>query len=56
MTQGDLERVLPGVPRPLLDELFARAYGNRFAEGAGDAGLPREDETLGLLRRLQSLL
>jgi len=56
MTQGDLERALPGVPRPLLDKLFERAYGERFAEGPGAAGPPDEDETLELLRRLQSLL
>ena len=56
MTQGDLERVLPGVPRPLLDKLFEQAYGERFAEGPGAAGPPDEDETLELLRRLQSLL
>ena len=56
MTQGDLERALPGVPRPLLDKLFERAYGERFAEGPGAAGPPDEDETLELLRRLLSLL
>ncbi len=56
MTQGDLERVLPGVSRPLLDGLFGQAYGERFATEAGATGSPNEDETLALLRRLLSLL
>jgi hypothetical protein len=56
MTQGDLERVLPGVSRPLLDGLFGQAYGERFAAEAGATGSPNEDETLALLRRLLSLL
>jgi hypothetical protein len=56
MTQGDLERVLPGAPRALLDALFGQAYGERFAEGAGAAGSLGEDETLELLRRLLTLL
>ena len=56
MTQGDLERVLPGAPRALLDALFGQAYGGRFAEGAGVGGSLGEDETLELLRRLLSLL
>ncbi len=56
MTQSDVERVLPGADRALLDRLFAAAYGERFAAGApaqaaGDATAAHE-----LLRRLLSLL
>jgi hypothetical protein len=56
MTQGDLERVLPGAPRALLDALFGQAYGGRFAEGAAGGESLGEDETLELLRRLLALL
>ena len=37
MTQSDVERALPGADRALLDSLFIRAYGERFAAGAPDA-------------------
>jgi len=55
MTQSDVERALPGADRPLLDSLFIRAYGERFAAGAPDA--PTDDEAArALIRRLLALL
>jgi len=55
MTQSDVERALPGADRPLLDSLFIRAYGERFAAGAPDA--PADDEAArALIRRLLALL
>lgn len=56
MTQSDLERVLPGASRPLLDALFQRAQGERFA--AGNSTSVPADEAAGraLLHRLLALL
>jgi len=56
MTQGDVERAFPGVDRALLDQLFARAHGRRFATSPAEAGLERADDALGLLRRTLALL
>ena len=55
MTQSDVERALPGADRPLLDSLFIRAYGERFAAGAPDATTDG-DAALALVRRLLALL
>jgi hypothetical protein len=55
MTQSDIERALPGANRPLLDGLFIRAYGERFAAGAPDAPTDH-DAALALVRRLLALL
>jgi len=56
MTQSDIERAFPGVDRALLDQLFARAHGQRFAASPGEAGLERADDALGLLRHTLALL
>jgi hypothetical protein len=56
MTQGDIERALPGAPRPLLDELFRQAYGERFAAGSAPDATGDDEASLELLRRLLSLL
>jgi hypothetical protein len=56
MTQSDVERAFPGVDRALLDQLFARAHGRRFATSPAEAGLERDDDALGLLRRTLALL
>ena len=58
MTQSDIERALPGVDRALLDGLFLRAYGERFAAGAPTEAEADADATaaLELLRRLLALL
>jgi hypothetical protein len=56
MTQSDIERAFPGVDRALLDQLFARAYAERFATLPAEAGLERADEAVGLLRRTLALL
>jgi hypothetical protein len=56
MTQSDVERALPGVPRALLDDLFARAYGERFAAGSSAGAGGDDAAALGTLRRLLSLL
>lgn len=55
MTQSDIERALPGADRALLDSLFIRAYGERFAAGAPDATTDH-DAALALVRRLLALL
>ena len=55
MTQSDIERVLPGADRALLDSLFIRAYGERFAAGAPDTTTDA-DAALALVRRLLALL
>jgi hypothetical protein len=55
MTQSDVERALPGANRPLLDGLFIRAYGERFAAGAPDAPTDH-DAAQALVRRLLALL
>jgi hypothetical protein len=57
MTQSDVERALPGADRALLDGLFLRAYGERFAAEVG-ATPTDADETaaLALLGRLLALL
>ena len=56
MTQSDVERALPGADRALLDGLFLRAYGERFAAGAPAATGADEDAALELVRRLLALL
>ena len=56
MTQSDIERALPGADRTLLDGLFLRAYGERFAAGAPDASAADDDAALELVRRLLALL
>ena len=56
MTQGDVERALPGAERALLDGLFERAYGDRFANGIPSAEAGDDAAALELLRRLLSLL
>ncbi len=55
MTQSDIQRALPGADRSLLDGLFIRAYGERFAAGAPDATTD-DDAALALVRRLLALL
>ena len=56
MTQSDIERALPGADRTLLDGLFIRAQGERFAGAApvGDSG--DDDASLALVCRLLALL
>ena len=56
MTQSDIERALPGADRALLDGLFLRAYGERFAAGAPDATTADDAAALELVRRLLALL
>ena len=56
MTQSDIERALPGADRTLLDGLFLRAYGERFAAGAPDASAADDAAALELVRRLLALL
>ena len=56
MTQSDVERALPGASRPLLDRLFAHAYGERFAAGAAPGRAEDDEASRELLRRLLSLL
>jgi len=56
MTQSDIERALPGADRTLLDGLFLRAYGERFAAGAPDATAADDAAALELVRRLLALL
>lgn len=58
MTQSDIERALPGADRALLDGIFLRAYGERFAAGAPTDADADADATaaLELLRRLLALL
>jgi hypothetical protein len=56
MTQSDVERVLPGADRALLDALFVDAYGERFAAGAPTHATGDETAAHELLRRLLSLL
>ncbi|MCX6887927.1 MAG: BatD family protein [Verrucomicrobia bacterium] len=56
MTQSDIERALPGANRTLLDGLFLRAYGERFAAGAPDASAADDAAALELVRRLLALL
>lgn len=56
MTQSDIERALPGVDRALLDGLFLRAYGERFAAGAPTEADADATAALELLRRLLALL
>jgi hypothetical protein len=56
MTQSDIERALPGADRTLLDGLFLRAYGERFAAGAPAATAADDAAALELVRRLLALL
>jgi hypothetical protein len=56
MTRSDVERVLPDAPRALLDALFARAYGDRFAPAATGGETTETEAARALLRRLRSLL
>jgi hypothetical protein len=56
MTQSDVERALPGASRVLLDDLFVRATGERFAATADTGGTGDDAAALELLRRLLSLL
>jgi len=56
MTQSDIERALPDADRTLLDSLFLRAYGERFAAGAPDATAAGDTAALELVRRLLALL
>jgi hypothetical protein len=56
MTQSDIERALPGANRTLLDGLFLRAYGERFAAGAPAASAADDAAALELVRRLLALL
>ena len=56
MTQSDVERALPGADRALLDGLFLRAFGARFAAGATVATAADDDAALALVHRLLSLL
>jgi len=56
MTQSDVERALPGTSRALLDDLFVRAYGDRFAAGSPSADPGDDAAARELLRRLLSLL
>jgi hypothetical protein len=56
MTQSDIERALPGASRALLDDLFIRATGERFAAHAAAGGSGDDAAALALLRRLLSLL
>ena len=52
MTQSDVERVLPGADRALLDGLFLRAHADRFAPTAPLADAGDDEADLALLRRL----
>ena len=56
MTQSDIERALPGADRALLDGIFLRAYGERFAAGAPTDADADATAALELLRRLLALL
>ena len=56
MTQSDIERAFPGTDRPLLDALFAQAFGERFAASVDEVEFERADEALSLLRRTLALL
>jgi len=56
MTQSDVERALPGADRALLDGLFLRAYGERFAAEAPVATAADDAAALELVRRLLALL
>jgi len=56
MTQSDVERALPGADRALLDGLFRRAYGERFAATAAEPAAGDDAAALELLRRLLALL
>lgn len=56
MTQSDVERALPGASRDLLDDLFVRATGERFAATADTGAAGDDAAALELLRRLLSLL
>lgn len=56
MTQSDIERALPGADRALLDGLFLRAHGERFAAGAPGPSSGDDDAALALIRRLLALL
>jgi hypothetical protein len=56
MTQSDIERALPDADRTLLDSLFLRAYGERFAAGSPDATAAGDTAALELVRRLLALL
>jgi hypothetical protein len=56
MTQSDVERALPGASRALLDDLFVRATGERFAAHVETDGEVDDPAALELLRRLLSLL
>jgi hypothetical protein len=56
MTQGDVERALPGADRALLDSLFDQAYGERFAADADRPEATDAEAGRALLRRLLSLL
>ena len=56
MTRSDIERALPGADRALLDGLFLRAYGERFAAGEPAATSADEAAAMELLRRLLALL
>jgi hypothetical protein len=56
MIQSDIERALPGANRTLLDQLFVRAYGERFTAASPDADSLNDDDALALVRRLLALL
>lgn len=56
MTQSDVERALPGADRALLDGLFRRAFGDRFAAGTPAPSAADEAAARALLRRLLALL
>ena len=56
MTQSDVERALPGADRALLDGLFLRAYGERFAAEAPEATAADDAAARELVRRLLALL
>lgn len=56
MTQSDIERALPGVSRALLDDLFVRATGERFAGRSPATAAGDDAAALALLRRLLPLL
>ena len=57
MTQGDVVRALPGAERALLDGLFLRAHGERFAtDNATVDDTVDDDASLALVRRLLALL
>jgi hypothetical protein len=56
MTQSDVERALPGASRALLDDLFVRATGERFAARSEAPAAGDDAAALALLRRLLALL